>query len=430
MAVSGVLSAGPTETVNYAHVNGYPSPSRGRRQIMGSNKQYDGYESFEYLEAGVDYESFDFPDEMHAGGPPYEVSLNEDEQARVDEINAETTIVSTHEHPFKFVPEDPEDTFPYTETGRTITAYEYLAQSNLDAIFDYHLDGLTRMHSQSGWKFSEVVHDMGMRASDIAHQDFVIRGGSVDDIRRAHEEGKLALIPTMESSMPLENELDRIDILHGLGLRAMGVTYNSSNALGTGLRDMRPHDGGLTNFGHEAVDRMNKVGMLISVSHSSDQTALDVCEASDDPVVLTHDGARAVNETDRLKPDECLKAVAETGGFVAIQSAPHYTASKDHPRHSVESVMDHFEYLVDLVGIDHVTFGPDTLYGDHRGLHKLFGAGIPEGSEEIDYVKGMENPTEAWHNIVRWLVKAGYADDEIAKVVGGNTIRVLEDVWP
>lgn len=398
---------------------------------MGSNKQYDGYESFEYLEAGTDYEAFDLPTEMNTGGPPYEVPLSEEEEKRAEEISAGTTIISTHEHPFYFVPEDPSETFEYAKQGRTITPYKWLARSNLDAIFDYHLDGLARMHSNAGWKFSEIVHDLGMRASDIAHQDLVIRGQSVDDIRRAHEEGKVALIPTMESSAPIENELDRIDILQGLGIRVMGVTYNASNALGTGLGDMEPHDGGLTTFGQQAIERMNKVGMLVSVSHASDQTALDVCEVSEDPVILSHDGARALNPKNRLKPDECIEAVADTGGVVAVQSAPHQTVSKEHPRHSIESVMDHFEYIRELVGIDHVTFGPDTLYGDHRGLHKAFGLGKPsEIAEEIEYVKGMENPTEAWHNIVRWFVKEGYSTEDMQKVLGGNTLRVLEEVWP
>jgi len=397
---------------------------------MASEDQYDDYQSFEYLEAGKDYTAYDLPEVMNVGGPPYELSLSDAEERRAEEISSDHLILSAHEHPTKFVPEDPNEVFDYTHEGRTETAYAFLSRSNLDAIFDFHLDGSTRVHSKSGWKFSEIVHDLGIRASDIAHQDFIVRAGTVEDVRRAHEGGKLALIPAMESSMMIENELDRIDVLHGLGVRLMGIAYSSSNALATGLGDMTPNDGGLTNFGHEAVERMNKLGMLISVSHSSDQTALDVSEASDDPVLLTHDGARALNGTDRLKPDECLEAVADTGGIIAVQSAPHSTVSYEHPEHTIDSVMDHFEYLVDLVGIDHVAFGTDTLYGDHREFHKIFGSTVPDMAKEVGYVKGMENPTEAWHNIVRWLVKNDYSDDEIEKVLGSNMLRVMEEVWP
>lgn len=397
---------------------------------MASEDQYSGYQSFEYLEAGEDYPEYDLPEEMNVGGPPYELPLSDTEEKRAEEISRDQLIISAHEHPVKFVPENPDEVFDYTHDGWTVTAYEFLSLSNLDAAFDFHLDGSTRMHSNSGWKFSEIVHDLGIRASDIAHQDFVVRAGTVEDVRGAHETGKLALIPAMESSMMVENELNRIDILHGLGVRLMGIAYSDSNALGTGLADMRPNDGGLTTFGREAVERMNKIGMLISVSHSSDQTALDVSRESEDPVLLTHDGARALNGTDRLKPDECLEAVANTGGVIGIQSAPHATFTYDHPEHTIVSVMEHFEYVVDLVGIDHVTFGTDTLYGDHREFHKIFGSTVPEMAEEVEYVKGMENPTEAWHNIVRWLVKNDYSDDEIEKVLGGNMLRVMEEVWP
>jgi membrane dipeptidase len=95
--------------------------------------------------------------------------------------------------------------------------------------------------------------------------------------------------------------------------------------------------------------------------------------------------------------------------------------------------MDHFEYVKDLVGIEHVTFGPDANWGDHVGLHTWFGKDLsiyPDWVNlDIDYVEGLENPNEAWTNIVRWLVKEGYSDEEIRMVTGENTLRVLEQVW-
>jgi membrane dipeptidase len=94
--------------------------------------------------------------------------------------------------------------------------------------------------------------------------------------------------------------------------------------------------------------------------------------------------------------------------------------------------MEHFEYVRDLVGIDHVTFGPDTLYGDHAALQEYFGhdlSDFPDFVEEIEAVRGMDNPTESWHNIIRWLVREGYSDSEIEKVLGVNTLRVLQEIW-
>lgn len=392
-------------------------------------KQYDGYEPFQYLDAGEDYETFATQNDPHYFGEPYRISLTDTDEVRAERLSADETIVSMHEHAFYF-PLDVNEVEDYCRQGRSMTAYDALAKSNLDAVFDWHLNGVLRMHSKNGWKFSEVVDDLGYRAADIAQQEFVIRAESVEDIRRAHDEGKVAIVPAIESCMPIENELDRLDVLYGLGVRLMGITYVESNALGQGEGDMHPHDGGLTAFGEKAVERMNKLGMAVSLGHASDQTVLDVAEISEKPVFLSHNGARELMDSTRLNTDKGLKTVADTGGVIGINSAPHATATKEHPRHSIVSVMDHFEYIKNLVGIDHVTFGPDTLYGDHFAVH---GRQIPYEVdfeiEQIEYVEGMENPTEAWLNIPRWLVKEGYSNDEIAKVCGENVLRTLNEVW-
>jgi membrane dipeptidase len=97
--------------------------------------------------------------------------------------------------------------------------------------------------------------------------------------------------------------------------------------------------------------------------------------------------------------------------------------------------MDHFLYCLDLVGIDHVGFGPDTLYGDHVGLHTTFAsllsaAGATTATHErVEYVDGLENPTESFHNIAAWLVHNGFSDEDIVKVLGGNILRVLGEAW-
>jgi membrane dipeptidase len=232
----------------------------------------------------------------------------------------------------------------------------------------------------------------------------------------------------------IENEVDRLDILYGFGVRCMGIAYSEANALGSGLKEER--DGGLTALGRQAVRRMNRLGIAIDVSHSGDQTSLDTIEVSEQPVFITHAGARALWNTRRMKPDAVIKACAARGGVIAVEAAPHTTLTDSHRRHSIESVMEHFAYIVNLVGIDHAGFGPDTLYGDHVGLHDFFASQLSvkhlhgqQPFQKVEYVDGIENPTEAFPNIVRWLVKHAYSDEDIAKAIGGNAMRVLEQVW-
>jgi len=212
--------------------------------------------------------------------------------------------------------------------------------------------------------------------------------------------------------------------------------YSEANTLGSGQKER--HDGGLTAFGQRAVARMNALGMLIDVSHAGDRTSLEAIAASTRPVAITHAGARAVWPIARMKPDDVLIACAERGGVLGIEAAPHTTLSYDHRAQSIESVMDHFAYAVDLLGIEHVAFGPDTLYGDHSGFQKaisdvigasaVFDAGDLE-IEPVTHVHGMENPTENFRNIIGWLVGHDYSDDEVRAVVGGNILRLLEEVW-
>jgi membrane dipeptidase len=395
-------------------------------------KDYRGYRSFEYLEPGADYRAFRLAKE--AGRvPAYDLRLSAEQEARAQRLLDANLAISLHEHTF-VVPEDLGDFAEYRRQGRDWTGYEGLVHSGLDAVFDNLMDGTATITSKAGWKWEDVLYDLGMRLSDIAHQDMLIRAETTEDIRRAKAHNQIAFIPALEASTMIENEVDRIDILYGFGVRMMGIAYSEANSLGSGLREAR--DGGLTDLGRQAVRRMNRIGIAIDVSHSGDQTSLDTIEASEKPIFITHAGARSLWNTKRMKPDDVLKACAERGGVIGVEAAPHTTLTEKHRRHSLESVMEHFEYIVNLVGIDHASFGPDTLFGDHVALHDFFASQLSiqhlHGQAQfgkVEYVAGIENPGEAFPNIVRWLVKHGYSDEDIAKAVGGNTMRVLEQVW-
>jgi membrane dipeptidase len=408
---------------------------------MGRKKKYQGYTAYQYLTPGVDYKVFKLREAIKNNWA-YTVPLSKVEEERVEEILEKNMVIDLHEHPTLMV-EDANQSVEMWKEGREFMAYEALSHSPLDAVFDNLMDGSAQITSKQGWKWTDVIHDLGQRLCDINHQNYVIHCKRPEDIIAAHREGKLAWIAVLESSSSIENEMDRIDILYGLGIRSMGLTYSESNMLGSGLNEMR--DGGLTDFGYDCVVRMNKLGMLIDVSHAGDQTALDAVEGSKKPIIVSHAGARALLPIKRLFPDEVLQALAESGGIIGIEAAPGYTATKEDPVPSIDTYMAHLEYCIDLMGIDYVGCGPDTLYGDHVGFYRLeddrlLSAGLghysrpgksgePPVDQLPDYVRGMENATEAMNNVARCLVKNGYSDKDIAKVIGGNALRLLKAVW-
>ena len=142
---------------------------------------------------------------------------------------------------------------------------------------------------------------------------------------------------------------------------------------------------------------MNKVGMLIDVSHSSDRTATDVIELSKKPIVISHCGSRTLTPTKRMKPDEVLQTLAERGGVLGVEMAGAVVRTEKNPVSNLEAYMEQVEYCIKLMGTDHVGCGPDTLYGDHIGLYKAmaeknktqgFGHYSREGTAE-DTVLGM-----------------------------------------
>ena len=399
---------------------------------VGKHTKYEGYKSFDYLEPGTDYREFKLARELDRV-PSRRVEVSDAQEERVWRLLDQNLAISLHDH-CSVVPEDIDDLGDQRRQGRDFTGYAGMARSGLDAVFDCMMDGTGTITSKAGWKWDDVIFDLGMRMGDIAHQGFVIRGESLDDIKRAKENGQIAFVASLEAATPIENEVDRLDILYGLGIRSSGIAYSEANTLGSGLREGR--DGGLTDFGRQAVRRMNKLGIAIDISHSGDQTSLDTIEASTKPIFGTHAGARGLWNTKRMKPDEVLKALAAKGGVIGIEAAPHTTLTKKNPKHNIESFMEHFEYCADLMGIEHVAFGPDTLFGDHVGLHHYYAKQLSIGAitkgvqyEEVEYVDGIENPAEAFPNIVRWMVKHEYSDGDVAKAIGGNVMRVLEEAW-
>ena len=411
---------------------------------MGRHKKYSGYTAYQFLKKGIDYEDIRLRAALKEDWA-FSVPLSTTEEERFEEFMEKNIVVDLHEHP-SLQPEDMSK--EYRNEGREALAYEALSVSGLDAVFDNMMDGYGSITSKHGNHWTDVIQNLGMRLCDIAHQDFVIPCRGVGDIVEAFETGRLAWVAVIEALNCIENEVDRIDVLYGLGVRSAGLVYSESNMLGSGLRERK--DGGLTDFGYDAIIRMNKVGMLVDVSHCGDKTALDAIQESKKPIVVSHCGSRTLTPTPRMLPDEVLQELAERDGVLGVEMAGAMIRTEKHPVASLEAYMEQIEYCIDLMGMDHVGCGPDTMYGDHIRLYhalaarskvkglghvKRQGAGEEVLGISIDldklptYVQGMENPTESVPNVARWMIKHGYADQEIAKVIGLNALRLLQEVW-
>src|SRR5882757_5637866 len=235
------------------------------------------YTAYSYLAAGEDFRRFELAPEF-GRVPPYADGLAAPQAGRAAALLRDSLVISLHDHPVR-LPARMEETPEYNRTGRQHAAYAGLAASGLTVVFDNMMDGTACVTGNAPWRWDDIITDLGMRQADLAHQQQVMTIRTMADIDEAYRTARIGLVFGLEAATPIENELDRLDVLYGLGIRQIGIAYSDANTLGSGLNE--PVDGGLTSFGKRAVRRMNQLGLAIDLSHSSDQTALDTCTASD-----------------------------------------------------------------------------------------------------------------------------------------------------
>jgi len=274
--------------------------------------------------------------------------------------------------------------------------------------------------------FQVTLEQIGSTRVMIQHTTGLCLALSSEDIRKAKNEGKEALMLQLEPQT-IGPVIDRVDIAHSSGVRCMLLTFNSSNFLGDGCGEKT--DAGLSRLGLDVVERMNKVRMLIDLSHCGEKTAMDAIEASRDPVLINHAGARALNPgMMRLKSDELIHALAEKGGVFGVSGIPNQLSKAK--RQGIHELLDHVDYVVKLVGVDHVAIGLDICFDDHVAFHRMILGKIAKGTGQelnAEYMEGIESPEE-WPNITRGLVSRGYSDQEIEKIIGGNALRIMKEV--
>ena len=247
--------------------------------------------------------------------------------------------------------------------------------------------------------------------------------GTVEDIRRCKAEGKLGILFDVEGMCPVQDQPWLVQTFYELGVRWMLVAYNKGNKAGGGCMDKE--DSGLTAIGRAIIDEMERVGMVLCVTHTGARTAAEALEYAKKPVIFSHSNPLGVVQHPRNISDALMRACAKKGGVIGINGIGPFLGGGD----LVERVLAHVRYAVDLVGAEHVGLGIDYCFDQEelaeykRKNPGLFPTGIPS-----DGVFPMVDP-EAMTPIVEGLARTNMTDDEIRGILGGNWMRIAQQVW-
>ncbi len=256
------------------------------------------------------------------------------------------------------------------------------------------------------------------------------------DMQAAKQQGKMGIILSFESVDMLDGKVDRIELFRNLGVRVMQLSYNRKSPFAAGV--MEPNGGGLTALGHEAVKKMNALGVAIDLSHANAPTTSDALSASAKPVIMSHAGCSAIHPHPRNKTDDQLRALAQKGGVMGIYDLPYLTASPKQP--TVDDYMAHMTHALQVMGEDHVGVGSDASihpfdtspkgmaeFEKFEQMRQKAGLAAPE-EDRPTYVIGLNTPRRI-SVIADELLRRGYSAATVEKVIGLNFARVLSEIW-
>lgn len=298
---------------------------------------------------------------------------------------------------------------------------------------DWKRSGLTLIHhaqgSGTGDPFVNMLIFYAGSSAFVARNSDVFTGYTdPGDIDRAKREGKIAVMLGVQNCEHFRSIAD-VKLFHDLGQRVCQLTYNRQTRAGAGSTERV--DGGVSDYGASLIAEMNRIGMLVDVAHAGPRTMLDVIALSAKPVANSHSNCRALNDHVRATTDEAIRALAAKGGVMGITTFRVFV--KDREPTTIDDYIAHIDHVAQLVGVDHVGIGTDVdLYG-YDAMDPALNAQIREFQGPLykfrdkQDIEGLNTPTK-YLAIVDRLMKKGYRDEDIAKVMGGNFRRLLDGV--
>ena len=247
-----------------------------------------------------------------------------------------------------------------------------------------------------------------------------------EDVETASKQNKTAVIFGFQNPSPIEDDIGLVEILHRLGGRFMQLSYNNQSLLATGCYE--ENDPGITRMGKEVIKEMNRVGMVVDMSHSSERSTFEAIELSSRPIVISHANPSFWHPAKRNKSDEIIKELSNSNGMLGFSLYPHHLNNSSQC--SLEDFCSMIARTADLIGIDHIGFGSDLCQDQPDSIVEWMRVG--KWTKEIDYGEGSaSNPgfpdmpswfrdNRDWHNIIEGLIQHGFSNDAINKIKGEN----------
>lgn len=266
-----------------------------------------------------------------------------------------------------------------------------------------------------------------------SYGDLIIHGKSAEDVERAHASGKTAIIFGFQHCSPIEEDIDMIEIFHALGVRFMQLTYNNQSVLATGCYE--DTDSGVTRFGKQAIAEMNRVGMVVDMSHSAERSTLEAIEHSSRPIAITHANPAAWHPALRNKSDDILNALSQTGGMLGFSMYPHHLDQSSDC--TLQSFCAMIAQTADKMGIDNIGFGSDLCQNQPDSIVEWMRNG--RWSKVLDFGEGSSSdagfpPQPAWFRnntdfpgLAKGLSDHGFKEEDVAKIMGGNWLRFYRE---
>lgn len=341
-------------------------------------------------------------------------------RARAERVHRGSIVIDTHNDITSFITDEGFDMGARDTSGKIQTDIPRMKEGGLGAeFFSIYVASSYAKEGGSARRALEMID--GVYEQVRRHPESLEMAGTVADIRRIRRAGKIAALMGIEGGHAIEDSLAALRLFYRLGVRYMTLTHTNTNnwadsAGGISIAGEKRHNG-LSEFGKEVVREMNRLGMMVDISHIGDKTFWDVIEVTQSPVIASHSSARALTNVPRNLSDEMLRAIAKNGGVVMVNfyngfiNTEYARPGMPKPTRPAETatmdmLMQHFEHIIKVAGIDHVGIG-----SDFDGIEGL----APTGMEDVSKLP----------NITYELLKRGYSESDVRKVLGENLLRVM-----